>query len=789
MDRATIRRHHHTAVAIAVGLLFSGLTAAGGEPGLRIQAQQLVERLAKAPAPQRDSLVSAQSTWPPEAYLFVIDACHDLPGWKDEAFRASMEKSIRPLADAWKGEWEKRKKALDAWTLKTSLDAYNTCGHRNPAWDDDARQALTLLSNRSSINRSLIAEFYRRAQRAIDAGCKDPLILYFRARYAADADDADASTVANGYRDAARLIVDTEYPMIRKVYAIARGPSALLADFRPDSKTRETCRMWLEVAASRLVDAIKTDAPPASEVFFLAELLMDGYARGGGSRSKIHEIIQSALSPDSALAMTIRGHYLWRRALYDQEDNTGDMRGGPTGDPVQQARECLEHAWETDPSLVEACKSMIAIPNGVPGDIKERWFRRGRAADPDDKSICITMMQSLQGGRRGPADDVLTLCRALMAEGNWRARVPFALLEAHAQFGPLRGETHFLDPVVWNDLNRLFDGYLRAFPDDDHERTVYAWWACRCRQWEAANRQFERLGDKAVIHFFKSKDKLDRLRATARVMSGPAGPVLSRAADLRGRQSHEEAIAALDALLKGPVLFPEARRIAASERWAAVVCRDVRRGTWVDLMPPPDPAFPAACSPPPGTEVLGGTWVWTGEAIEMTGDAGVSALRFAPEISDFEMTGEMQSSDGKPRSNCAVLFGVVDPFSARYNVDGAIFRHEQIDSRQYQFLAAQVFDQGRSWVLCDTFFNPQEKGAQPRSGFLPFRLRCWKGDVELYTGTTQMLQRKMNVPLAQIGLGCKSNIAGAKASFRGLRLRRLTEPPGPVTASPPASKD
>jgi len=71
------------------------------------------------------------------------------------------------------------------WLEKVMLKAYDEVGHRDPKWDEAAREALRFSVDLWGAPRSRLGgdwTVFQAAQRAIDAGCDDPMVRYVYAR-------------------------------------------------------------------------------------------------------------------------------------------------------------------------------------------------------------------------------------------------------------------------------------------------------------------------------------------------------------------------------------------------------------------------------------------------------------------------------------------------------------------------------------------------------------------------------------------------------------------------------
>ena len=109
---------------------------------------------------------------------------------------------------------------------------------------------------------------------------------------------------------------------------------------------------------------------------------------------------------------------------------------------------------------------------------------------------------------------------------NWKARVPFLLVAAHATLSKYpRGDRgkfalkpdpqYFALPDVWADVKSVYEPYLKLNPDAHADRSTYAMLAAWAGEWALVEAQFEQLGEKVVKSVFDSPEELERLRREA----------------------------------------------------------------------------------------------------------------------------------------------------------------------------------------------------------------------------------------------------------------------------------
>jgi hypothetical protein len=126
-------------------------------------------------------------------------------------------------------------------------------------------------------------------------------------------------------------------------------------------------------------------------------------------------------------------------------------------------------------------------------------------------------MYYLEPKYHGSEEDMLNFGRELLAGGNWGARLPFYLVDAHLTLAGYAKDkpSYYKNEAVWKDFQSVYDPYLSLHPDSAWDRTYYAKLACWCGRWTEAKALFDKLGDKVVVSAFADRAELDRLRAEA----------------------------------------------------------------------------------------------------------------------------------------------------------------------------------------------------------------------------------------------------------------------------------
>jgi hypothetical protein len=119
---------------------------------------------------------------------------------------------------------------------------------------------------------------------------------------------------------------------------------------------------------------------------------------------------------------------------------------------------------------------------------------------------------------------MLAFGRECQQTGNWKAKLPLILVEAHenlSQYNRDNPGAYYQQADVWPDIKSAYDPYLQQSPKDAYERSRYAFFACLCGQWDEAHRQFTQLGNDTDVRVFRSPQTLNQLRNEAAAKGKP----------------------------------------------------------------------------------------------------------------------------------------------------------------------------------------------------------------------------------------------------------------------------
>lgn len=422
---------------------------------------------------------------------------------------------------------QKAREATWKWNERTALAAYEKVGKKDPRWDAAARAGIKqyVAPNGVAAARPIL-------EKAVEAGCDDPLVLYFESRCVARAGTVDLVSLERLYRTAAESMLASNYPASRKCLALKNyamfvgnntygnadsapgGPAAIQ---RGGTFMREAIRLWPQF--------VKEPGAPEEFLYDLGTTLFNEFLGPHGPRQTF-ELLDPALKealPNSPLPLRFEGAYEIDYAWHARGKgfaNTVTPEGWKLmKERLELAETALTKAWEMDSDDPSAAVLMLKVElgQGQGPERMETWYQRAMKADPDNLEAPRAKMYYLEPKWYGSAEAMLAFGRELRDSQNYVARPGNLLIEAHNALSRYSQDpdAYFHQADVWDDIRSVFEPFLAASPDDPDLHSAYAFQACRCAQWALAREQFALLGDKVSARHFGNRGMLEHYRRLA----------------------------------------------------------------------------------------------------------------------------------------------------------------------------------------------------------------------------------------------------------------------------------
>ena len=225
---------------------------------------------------------------------------------------------------------EQRAKRL-RWELMTTLGDYERVGKKDVRWDDAAREALIqnahlLAGEREADDRR--DEIKAAFQKALSAGCTDPLVGYFSLRFGCYPPSTPPAEVADLFANVERSLQASQYAAIRKCYASLRAGEQAFKAHKVSKQSAspasiDTISAFLSRAETQFVTLLRDASANRDSVYDLAENAFFDFTRDvvtGRSQvfdplAKFFDNNKSKITGDDPGAGLIEGEFWSQYAL------------------------------------------------------------------------------------------------------------------------------------------------------------------------------------------------------------------------------------------------------------------------------------------------------------------------------------------------------------------------------------------------------------------------------------------------------------------------------------------
>jgi tetratricopeptide (TPR) repeat protein len=505
--------------ALIVAMLCVGVRAEGteAEADLKGRVERIIAELADLSPSVRERADLKLRNLPLPAYPFVTALYSNEKEALDPEARSRIESSIEMFKAL--AALDKRVSEYWRWIRENSLTAYDEVSDRNPKWNDLAREALSLATSwpRSAAQSERMRVVFAQAG---EAGCTDPLFIYYHALLYRSEPDADEHKTVEMLREAAAGATRRyPYPAWIKCLVASRAEAATVG--RPD----------LEAPASDVIPPITSrpsfifekqikpqDNVPEPLLYEMADMMSREHGNTG-SKYWYEQLSKpfERYAPGSAYLHVLKGTCYGRHALTTRGEETKETPVEWAAEERERrlaiAQEELEKAYEMEPGLVIVQTEMLRILflRGAEREEIDKWFKRAMAINPDNYQVCTMMVEDL------PTERKLEFARKCLESHNWRGRLPFMLVRAHELLANAADDKneYWKRPEVWKDLKQVYEVQFELFPQAVFDRSYYAMLANRSQQWAEADRQFKILGGRPAVRVFGSMASYDYQRKKA----------------------------------------------------------------------------------------------------------------------------------------------------------------------------------------------------------------------------------------------------------------------------------
>ena len=105
----------------------------------------------------------------------------------------------------------------------------------------------------------------------------------------------------------------------------------------------------------------------------------------------------------------------------------------------------------------------------------------------------------------GSDEDVWNFGLECSTSDNWSSKIPIILAESITDVAD-RGPHIYIQPAIWDLLEKVYRAYLDHYPNSIHYRSLFAKCAVNGEHWNIAREQFKILGDDWDRNIFKQNE-------------------------------------------------------------------------------------------------------------------------------------------------------------------------------------------------------------------------------------------------------------------------------------------
>jgi tetratricopeptide (TPR) repeat protein len=659
-----------------------------------------------------------------------------------------------------------RQERLD-FNRRTLVEAYKKVGHRDPKWDDDAIQALELLSQ--FFADGSVEPIYQKpggpgpddilkhVDGAVAAGCDDAIVVYARGAMLHERGDVQAAKPV--LAEALELAKQSQYPPFR-VGAIASRLSRL---FDPNqNRAARTTAASLARTALEFGEKSITRAVVANDHRHVLATLEETFEQAPTDvKQKFVAAIEAQKDADPWMLHLFKGKLHVTQAW----DARGDGPARTVRDEgwqrffeeLTKAREHLAKAHDLHPQYPEAASQMIVVAKGAGSRLNETgrdWFDKAVKAQFDYYLAYDEYVESIYPKWGGSYEQMVEFGRECARTRRYDTYVPYQLVRICEKINDdgARDLAIFKNPRVYPHVSRMLEEFVQQGPkhlQHDWARTYHLGIAWRAGQYRDAAALMQKLGDKLVpAALEKVRGSAPLVTSEVQAMTSKHAPALSRAETaFADGKNYPAAIAAYaDVLADMDKENDQTGRLFVRYRLRQFqIEKDFYDGKEISLTPAEDfvPWYAETGDWKRGDD---GTLVGSTK-----GDGRNARILCNADFGDrYELTAKVHW--GNPQTELAALFvGVLQPYGSYASIGrhGDVFLASGMDSKT---LAHPVEDVNRLTVRVNGWQMSAKLNGQEVGGV---RMRRWL------------------IKEVRIGLGIPREVPGWAVRFSDVKIQMI----------------
>jgi hypothetical protein len=387
--------------------------------------------------------------------------------------------------------------AAFGYNQKTTVQAYDSVGHKDSRWNSDVRECLRLyaryisFTNVNDVARAM-TELKDALPKVVVTGCDDPLIQFLSLQSLSQ-EGLAPPVLGSKAAECANALEKSGYPDIRKFYAALYARDCVRYSGDPQNQSSN----WCAVATQNLAKALEDRTVPQWLADRWVDALLNGYGPMDANVWGIYRKLQPVLDrswTNASFALVAKGRGYLSQAWA--------VRGqGETGAVLPEnwramlvyaglAEQGFEAAWKSNPRDVRICGGMMHVELLLGRRLEDMdvWFERGMKLDPSNFDLCSIRLEYLKPRWHGSPKEMVDFGRFCTGNTNWSGPVRLMVAYAHDAIASSlpdeqRQQDYWSKPEVWEDIRSAFEQFLKLYPDASGYRHNYARYAIWCQKY------------------------------------------------------------------------------------------------------------------------------------------------------------------------------------------------------------------------------------------------------------------------------------------------------------------
>ena len=394
------------------------------------------------------------------------------------------------------------------WYQKNIVEAYEKFGNKNPKWDKEVKKAFELILKQFDeywIVESYSEQISAACQKAMNKGCKDPLILYFFARANVNKlFDYRKLQLKNQHITALNALKNSKYHDYFKFRSTRLAAYYVRftenQHYHPKPEDKKRCIDLMMESLTYFEKTIQDPEFPFTEFMNNSAQICTVFAEGGltiiEGFNRIKPYIAKQYGEDSIEVLCVEGLAILDHALMLRKK---DYEEGEKANA--EALRILEEAWKKDPANIDiAVKILVNIRNKSNRQEFEKWYNNVLLAEPDNFDAYTSKMDFIDNS--GTLDDYWAYADEICNRGGMMIRnLPGIMWKLSAKISTGDPAKLFDFDVLYKNqkfkamIDKGFSKLISEYPENKNIIMEYANSLGAMYFWKEAHEQFVKGGD------------------------------------------------------------------------------------------------------------------------------------------------------------------------------------------------------------------------------------------------------------------------------------------------------